>query len=486
SILGADGLIRYQSPSVERVLGHPPDEMIGKNVFDFIHPDDLEIARQSFEYGLNETNFGRSVEFRIRHRDGSWVYLEAVGHDLSDEPSINGLVVNSRNVTERKITEAELVAHRDRLEELVQDRTIELEHALHEVARAKEKMDAIVNSIAEGLIVTDLDRNIILANPAAEALLEMSIDDIRGQHIGFQIKNTELREALQTTLTHAEDSPEIDIELDTHPDESPKVLRAHSALVNSHEGQPLGIVTSIRDVTHEREVDRIKTEFLTTAAHELRTPLTTVQGFSEILLNRQLNQARQQRYLKMINQQATHVSEIVGSLLDVSRLESGLGLDINPEPVVLGQLLEDVILPFRETATNHKIRLENLAELPPIICDPFRIGQVFRNLLSNAIKYSPQGGLVLVRGQQLADALEISITDEGLGLTVGQQEHLFEKFYRAHSRITSISGTGLGLVICRLIIELHEGEIWVESEPNVGTTVFFRLPLKVPELESVM
>jgi signal transduction histidine kinase len=224
---------------------------------------------------------------------------------------------------------------------------------------------------------------------------------------------------------------------------------------------------------------------LTTAAHEFRTPLTSVQGFSEILLTRDLDKERQKRYLTMINTQATHLANIVRDLLDVARLEAGRGLEIKPEPTDLGQLIGETLLPFRETLSNHILVEPNLGEMPLVMADRFRLAQVLENLISNAIKYSPEGGTVTISARTVRYRVELSIQDNGIGMTQEQQKHLFEKFYRADTSNTTISGTGLGLALCKLIVELHRGRIWIESEPGHGATVYFTLPIAESKRDNV-
>ncbi len=382
-----------------------------------------------------------------------------------------------QEIAVRKRVEAELKAYREHLEQRVQERTAELEVAISTATHARDKIDAILHSVADGLIVTDLANKVILANPAAEALLGFRQEEMVEREIGLGIKDDRLREIVRDTLNRQKSGYEIDIELEDPRDHRQKVMRARTALVDDFRSQPLGTVTIIQDVTRLREVDRLKTEFLSTVAHELKTPLTSVQGFSEILLTRRLDEARRQRYLQMINRQATHLSEIINDLLSISRLEARRGLEIKPKLMTMGAMLDEVLVPFIETVTNHKIKVKAGQDLPAVMADPFRLSQVCRNLMSNAIKYSPQGGTITVRAQVCQDYLEISVEDEGIGMSPEQQAHLFEKFYRAYESNTSMSGTGLGLAICKLIVGLHGGQIWVESELNVGTTVYFTLPL---------
>jgi PAS domain S-box-containing protein len=225
-----------------------------------------------------------------------------------------------------------------------------------------------------------------------------------------------------------------------------------------------------------QELDRMKDTFLSTAAHELRTPLTTIRAFSELLLIREFDDGREKRYLTMIMDQSERLADIINDLLDVSKLEATGGLDFSFEPIVMGDLARETLQSFIDTSPRHTFTLEGLDGLPPVRGDRFRLGQVLSNLLSNAVKYSPDGGAVTLRGRVLGGKVEISIQDEGMGVTPEQQVHLFDKFYRAPGA-SGIAGTGLGLAICKLIVEKHGGRIRVESEYGKGSTFFFSLPL---------
>jgi signal transduction histidine kinase len=145
--------------------------------------------------------------------------------------------------------------------------------------------------------------------------------------------------------------------------------------------------------------------------------------------------------------------------------------------VSTADLVTEILTHFSDYLPKYQFHTDGLVECPLISADPFRLAQVFQNILSNAIKYSPEGGDVTIRGQVVVGAMQLSIQDHGIGMTPEQQAHLFERFYRADSSNTTLSGSGLGLAISKLIVELHGGRIWAESEYKVGTTIFFTLPL---------
>lgn len=260
-------------------------------------------------------------------------------------------------------------------------------------------------------------------------------------------------------------------------------------LIFTEDGQVEGIVLASRDITQRRraqhelqELNRLKTEFLSTAAHELRTPLTSIRGFSELLLSRSLEVDRQKRFLTMINEQATRLGKLIDDLLDISRLEAKRNLTLATEPVDMGELIVQALSPFHESATKHRFVLERCPSCPPVLGDSVRLTQVIENLLSNARKYSPDGGTVAVQVTASDADIHVSVKDEGIGMTPDEQEHLFEKFYRANASNTATNGTGLGLSISKLIVELHGGAIWAESEPGRGSTFHFTLPLMLPNL----
>lgn len=241
---------------------------------------------------------------------------------------------------------------------------------------------------------------------------------------------------------------------------------------------------ALHDVSLFKELERMKDEFLSTAAHELRTPLTSIRGFSEILLTRDLSEDRRKNYIETINSQSTQLAQIIDDMLDISRLEAGRGLDMKPEPVDMSVLIAEAVQPFADTSPKHHFTLDGLTVAPSVLGDPFRLGQVMRNLLSNAVKYSPEGGPVVVRAEVEAGYLAISVQERGIGMTPEHQTHLFERFYRADATGRPVGGTGLGLTICKLIVDGHDGQIRVESTYGAGSTFTFTVPLADPEAQA--
>jgi signal transduction histidine kinase len=240
------------------------------------------------------------------------------------------------------------------------------------------------------------------------------------------------------------------------------------------QGTVSAFVANVRDIGPQKEIERMKDAFLATATHELRSPLTAVRTLSDLLLSRDYDETRRKRYLALIQEQSVHLTNIVEKMLDISRLEEGRGLEIEAEPLDLKKIVGEEMDLFRETHPRNEFKMEGFHTLSPVTADPIMLGQVVRNLLSNAVKYSPKDSTIALSASVRDGAVQVSVQDEGVGLTPEQQRHLFEKFYRANE--VNVEGAGLGLAICKLIVEKHGGKIWVESKYGRGSTFIFTLP----------
>ncbi len=359
-----------------------------------------------------------------------------------------------------------------------------LEQAVNEAAReardAKDRIEVIFNSVGEGLIVVGYKNKLIQrVNPAFEALTGYPSDLAVGMEYPVLLPDTEEASQLLSQISAAIQSHE------TWSGEYPFRRKDGSIFdaavtinpLKDLTGQLMGHVVSIRDISGYKELQRIKDTFLSTAAHELRTPMTAIQGFSEILLTRQLEKERRAVYLRMINEQAVHVSKIINDLLDISRLEAGRGMAIRAEAFDICQTIREVTQPFIETSKIHEYRFNFPGDSIMVFGDPFRLGQVINNLVSNATKYSPDGGSITVHLARAGDYVEVAVQDEGFGILPGEQQNIFDKFYRANAAVSVAGGTGLGLTISRLIVEMHEGKIWVESAEGRGSRFIFTVPL---------
>lgn len=285
----------------------------------------------------------------------------------------------------------------------------------------------------------------------------------------------------QTFLDKALDSDSVDINHNKYilslPSEESRVMNVYSVPIVIRE-EKVGTIFVHRDITHEHEVNKMKTELVSTVSHELRTPLSSILGFSELLLTKDMDETRKKRYLETIHGEANRLTSLINDFLDIQRMESGRQ-SYTLEDFSVSRVAEKAVENLATQSPLHTIKVQDLTYSSMIRADYNRVLQVFMNLIGNAIKFSPDGGEVNVTLLNQKDAVVVSIADEGIGIPSSNIEHLFEKFYRFdNSYSRKIGGTGLGLSICREIIQDHNGQIWANSEENVGTTIFFSLPLK--------
>jgi PAS domain S-box-containing protein len=238
-----------------------------------------------------------------------------------------------------------------------------------------------------------------------------------------------------------------------------------------------GMVFNSRDITERKEVERLKDDLVSTVSHELRTPLTSLRGFAELMLTREFAPEKRRHFLQVILNEGTRLTNLINDFLDIQRIESGKQT-YHFETLMLTSLLRDALEVFRADESQHSLRLEALNNLSPVRADADRLHQVLANLVSNAIKFSPKGGIVTIRARQAADQIVVEVADQGVGIPPDVIPQLFQKFYRVDNTETrSIGGTGLGLALVKDIITAHGGHVWVESQPNVGSSFFFSLPI---------
>jgi signal transduction histidine kinase len=234
------------------------------------------------------------------------------------------------------------------------------------------------------------------------------------------------------------------------------------------------------------EANRLKAELISTLAHEMRTPLTSIKGYSTALLMEEatFNPETQQEFLQIIDEECDVLQELIHDLLESSIIDAGL-LKLQLQPVMLPRLAKSVIDDMAHRTQKHRFLVDFSDRFPIVDADPHRVEQVLRNLVDNAVKYSPQGGLVVVRGEVREDEVVVSVADQGVGIAPEHLNRLFEKFFRVESGLgRHVVGSGLGLPIARTIVESHGGRIWAESQMEKGSTFYFTLPLMGPSQET--
>ncbi len=349
-----------------------------------------------------------------------------------------------------------------------------------ELRQAQEQISAILRSLRAGLVGVDRQGRIILLNRPAAKILGLEATDTRGRLIGEFPIEPALRRQIDSVL--AGRRPEaVEWTLPSRGGAPTCSIRARTDAVRSDRRKRSGAITLLQDVTNEREIDRLKSEFISTAAHELRTPLASVLGYAELLLNQEtfgsFTFEEEREFLEEIYKKAESLTELINDLLDLSRIESGQLVRLTLSATSIGPLIEEVVEDFRRRNPHHRFESRLPIDLPEISFDAAKIRQVMENLLGNAVKFSPPGSRIKVEIAMHPDRAEIVVEDEGVGMRPEVLEHVFDKFYRG-SADSAVSGIGLGMTIVKNIVEAHGGTIRVESSPGKGTRVVFALPLK--------
>lgn len=381
-------------------------------------------------------------------------------------------------IDERKTAEAALNRIHDELEERVNERTEQLWLSLEQTQQIRKQLTDIVTSVPDGLIVTDMDKRILLVNLRAEELFHCSLSECAGKPLQNIIRDPSMAKKMEDALQQQLNDLSFDVVQIASDLQTSISLLVRTSILTDNQGKSIGMIFLIHDISQEREVERIKSEFITTAVHELSTPLTAILGFSEFLLdNPELSAAEKKEFLSIIYEKADFLSGLVGELLDISRIESGKPLALQKKQHTVQELFERPIQHLPQLSAKHHFIIELESADVELLVDKEKIWQVMENLCSNAVKYSPLGGEVKITGQASEKNYRVTVSDQGVGLSQEQAIKVFEKFYRCNQTDTSVGGTGLGLTIVKHIIESHDGQIWIDSELGQGSNVCFVLPI---------
>lgn len=361
--------------------------------------------------------------------------------------------------------------HLDLLTSIANQAAIAIQNArLYEWAENERRMlAAVLDSSADAILVTDPEDRIVLTNRAA------------CQALGIENRPAPLRQVLMhpdllALLERACQEEGIVNESVRLADN--RTFSVSVAPVRDREGRTIGRVAVAHDITHMVELDEMKSRFVATVSHDLKAPLTAIRGFAELIKAVGPLNEDQSEFVQRIRDVVEGMTRLISSLLDLGRIEAGLGIEL--QPVDLGNVMIQAKYDLALAAQEKDILVD--VELPPSLPlvqgDPFRLHQVLTNLLGNAIKYTPRGGHVWIEAEVLPSEVVVSVRDTGIGIPPADLPHVFEKFYRVQdARVADQEGSGLGLAIVKSIIGELGGRVWAESTLNKGSTFFFALPL---------
>ncbi|MBI4315604.1 MAG: response regulator [Chloroflexi bacterium] len=332
----------------------------------------------------------------------------------------------------------------------------------------RAKLDAILQETEDGVVVVDDANRIVLINRAARAAFNLDGANVENQLLGNLVNNNDLRGLLAHVAVH---TSRAELTLDDG-----RVLNAHLTPIAG-----IGRAVVMQDITHLKQLDRIKSDFVTTVSHDLRSPLTAILGYVELLARVGPLNDQQTDFVRRVRYSVNAITSLITDLLDLGRVEAGF--DTQKEAVNLSLVVRYAVegLSNRAEAKKQKLATKLPPTPPPVYGNPIRLRQVASNLLDNAIKYTPEGGAIMVMVQETEDQEILMVQDSGVGIALADQPYIFDKFYRAKGVPENVPGTGLGLSIVKSIVENHGGRIWVESKPGEGSLFTVVLPKYKPE-----
>ena len=355
----------------------------------------------------------------------------------------------------------------------------------HLLSEEKQRIEAILEGSAEGIMSIDAQRRVVEFNAAMERLTGYPREEVVGAHcyrvLGLRDwEGKTLCDRQCPMLMHGDEGRrtwEQEGMISRKDGGDAEVAMVYS-MVRSRDCRPLNAVVNVRDISGAREVEALRSTFLSMVGHELQTPLSIIKGYTSTLArgDGKWDEETVRQGLQIIEDECDRLSKLMRGLLLASRIETGI-LPLQREPVMLPSLAGKVVRKLQGTTGAHRFEVKFERSFPPVPADPELTEQVLTNLVDNAIKYSPDGGIITIAGKASGEEVEVAVTDQGIGIPPQEVEHVFERFHRADvSAVHRVPGLGLGLYICKTIVEAHGGAIDLSSTPGEGSCVTFTLP----------
>jgi PAS domain S-box-containing protein len=446
SIHNTDYQIVRVNKAFARTFGMTPEQLIGKTCYKIFHNTDEPIADCPHVQTL-ETRQPMIAEVFEPSKGAYFDVSTAPIFDIAD--NITGTVHIARDITERKRLENEL--------------------------RVK---DYAVTSAIAGIVIADLNGIVTYVNLAFLGMWDYEEDEVIGKPATkFFVNKSEIQEALKEILRDEAWQGEIKAE---RSDGSIFDVQVLANLVTDSDGKPFCMMASFVDITERTKLDQLKDELIGLVSHELRTPLTVIAGCLSTVLTEweRLPSGETQQLLRDAVLESESMSHLIENLLELSRFQAQQ-LTIFAEPTDIEILIKETLNKIKQQASSHQFVTSIPDTLPLMHVDPLRIERILYNLLENAAKYSTPQSQIKVTARTEPDYLVISVSDKGSGLSPSEQAKLFSPFQRLENhRLKKVRGAGLGLVVCRRLVEAHGGKIWVKSQKGKGSTFFFTLPYK--------
>lgn len=390
-----------------------------------------------------------------------------------------------KNTIRHKKAEDELKKYHEKLIELVKERTEEL-------GEEKELLAVTLSSMGDAVVAVDADNRIMLFNKAAELITGWKFEEVRGRSVDDTIRiiNEQTRQLAISPIDRVLESRKIESGTE-HDVLITRIGRncpvsATAAPIRRNDGTMAGIVMVFRDVSQQREIDRMKSDFISSVSHELRTPLTSIKAYAETMLyDQNMTEETRKEFLLIINEESDRLTDLINGILEISRIESGT-IEIVRKPVNVTTVISRAVVDLEPLAGKKKIKLQTDISntLPELLGDENKIHSMLTNLVNNAIKFTPDEGRITVSAKLINDDLVIKVADNGMGIPREDLTKIFGRFYRVHRPGKQIQGTGLGLAIVKEIVIRHDGRIDVESEVDKGSTFTVYLPIAAQTVQA--
>jgi two-component system KDP operon response regulator KdpE len=479
-IINSDGAIRNKTASIERVFGYKIYDDIGRSSFDFVHPDDLPKAADAFTKLVQNPGLTIRYEIRARHEDGSWRTIEVIGKNLLNNPAVTGVVANFRDITEQK----------------------SMQEAL---SRSEEYFRALIENSLEAMVIIDARGLISYESSSFERLLGYKLQEHFGRS-PFEHVHADDLARVSKTFTGLIKKPGVVVRDELRVWHKDGSLRTVEVVGQNLLNNPAvkGVVTNLRDITERRQAEeqlhqvyqqekelrhqleeemKRRVEFTRALAHELKTPLTSVLAAADLLVS-ELHEEPLQTLAKNIRQGASNLGSRIDELLDLARGEVGM-LQVKLDWVDILQLLRETADSMTPLASRRGQSLVLMLppSLPRVRADAARLQQIVTNLINNALKFTQVGGNIKLKARQKNSTIVVEVQDTGRGISKEDQRYLFQPYHRLQMDYSK--GLGVGLALCKMLVELQNGRIWVKSSPGKGSTFGFSLPLETAEKPAV-
>jgi PAS domain S-box-containing protein len=449
-----EGVITWCNDRVEGIYGYSKDELMGKDV-NFFYPTGISpseftklVTKALKEKGL----FHGSTE--VKRNDGSVIDVEYSITRIPDKYPLE-MVAVARDITERK----------------------RIEEALRQ-SEANYRM--LVESSPDGIISVNDKVRIIDCNEGVCQLLGYSREELKGKDFR-ELLASALPDKLSAYYDQLSRNGLVETEFE-FLGRGGRTIPVWAKIVGAYDanGRLSQALVYIRDIAERKKLDQLKDEFIGLVSHELRSPLTVIMGAVNTALTEgaRLSREEMRQLLQDAAWETEALSHLLGNLLELSRARADR-LFLSREPINVKNVVKDAVDKIKRQSSNHSFETDLPKALPPVHADQLRLERILHNLLENAVKYSPDGGKIRISARLENDHMVIGVSDEGIGISLHDQAKLFSPFERlAAQRLEGVKGIGLGLLVCRRLVEAHGGRIWVESEPGRGSTFYFTLPLK--------